>query len=85
MQTQFTSMQSTSSVKLKHATHETMKIAMYASETGLANDLVKYKVGFSIPRESTVLGLLTKYWSQLTANLQSSQVIISEKRGWSIF
>lgn len=54
-------MQSTSSVKLKHATHETMKIAMYASETGLANDLVKYKVGFSIPRESTVLGLLSKY------------------------
>ena len=55
MQTQFTSMQSTSSVKLKHATHETMKIATYANETGLANDLVKYKVGFSIPRKTPSL------------------------------
>ena len=81
-------MRSTSGVKRKRVTYseqDKMKIAKYANECGLMSAVVKYKSEFPSLRESTVRGCLNKYRSQLEANVQSSRIVISEKRTTTLF
>ena len=80
--------QSTSGVKRKRFTYseqDKMKIVKYANECGLTRAVGKYKGEFPSLLESTVNGWLNKYRSQLEAKVQSSQIVISEKRGLPIY
>ena len=62
-----------------------MKIIEHANECGLTRAAGKYKREFPSLRESTVCGWLNKYRSQLEAKVQSSQIVISEKRGRALY
>ena len=80
--------QTNSGMKRKRFTcseQDKMKIVKYANECGLTRAVGKHKGEFPSLRESTVCSWLNKHRPQLEAKVQSSQIVISEKRGRPLY